>query len=528
MTGVERERPGRVPSSPPLTPPASSLLLEALTVEWAAAALARGEATGVELTGRALARIEALDSAGPELRAVISLVPTALDQARAADARRRAGRPLGPLDGVPVVVKDCIETGHAPTSHGSALFAGWRAPGDAAVVARLRAGGMVVVAKTSLDDFAAATVGRSSLRGLMRNPHDPTRTVGGSSGGSAVAVAVGYAALALGTDTGGSLRIPAAACGVVAIRPTPGLVPTAGVFPRSFDQDTVGPMATTVRGAALGLAALVAGRSAIGRIVAAEVTVAAVGGLRPGGAADPGGAVGVADPVGAVGAADLGGAADLTDLTGVRVAVVRGGLAIWGDDPAGPVARQFDAMLDVLRGLGAVPVEFDPPPRPLLEESALTTWQSARAVDQYLRTRPDAPVRSFAELCASGRYTDAARAAFERELAAARAADGDERIRRARARRAELLGWTGTQWARARVGLAVYPTAQRPAGPVGREQDGVYTRWSEHAGLPALAMPMGWASGLPVSAEFVALPHREATLVRVGLALEAALAASVR
>ncbi|MDR2254001.1 MAG: amidase, partial [Bifidobacteriaceae bacterium] len=215
--------------------------------------LGRGALTSLQLVAQGVERVAALDrdaEDGPGLGAMICLNPSAMAEAAASDARRAAGRPASPLDGVTFVVKDCVETAGLPTTHGSALFADFRPDRDAPAVARLRAAGLVLLGKASLDDFAAACFGESSLRGVMRNPYDLDRMVGGSSGGSAVAVAAGYVPLAVGTDTGGSLRIPAALTGVATWRPSLGLIPFLGAFPSSPSQDVIGPIALDVAGLA--------------------------------------------------------------------------------------------------------------------------------------------------------------------------------------------------------------------------------------------------------------------------------------
>ncbi|MCL2594389.1 MAG: amidase, partial [Promicromonosporaceae bacterium] len=323
------------------------------TVEGCVAALASGEVTAVDLVRRGLERIERFD--GPAgLNAIITVADDALTQAKASDERRAARRLLGPLDGVPYTVKDNIETAELRTTHGTTLFAGWVPEQDAPIVARLRQAGMVLLAKVSLDDYAGACWGESSLLGPMRNPYDPTRMVGGSSGGSAVAVAAGYAPLSLGTDTGGSLRIPAALCGVATLRPTAGLLPLSGIFPRSPSQDVVGPMAATVEGLRLSLAAL--------------------RGL-PVSASPP----------------------SLPDPSGLRLGVVEGGLAIWGDEPEGPVLRRFREVVTALRTAGVTLVPMAAPPRQLLDDSPVIALEARTAIDAYL-ARTGMPVGSFAEL----------------------------------------------------------------------------------------------------------------------------------
>jgi Asp-tRNA(Asn)/Glu-tRNA(Gln) amidotransferase A subunit family amidase len=218
----------------------------------------RGRWSAAEVTVRALARCRA---EGARWHAIDALSDTALDDARAADARLRAGRTRGPLDGVPVFAKAIYDMNGLLTTGSSAewtqLFPE-RVRRDSIEVQRLRAAGAIVLGKTAADDFAYHGNGTSSHTGQVLNPHDPTgtRTPGGSSAGSAVAVAAGMAFAALGTDDGGSNRIPAQFTGVVGMKPTFGLVPRTGVIPTWPYLDTHGPLARTVADAALLLAAI--------------------------------------------------------------------------------------------------------------------------------------------------------------------------------------------------------------------------------------------------------------------------------
>jgi aspartyl-tRNA(Asn)/glutamyl-tRNA(Gln) amidotransferase subunit A len=202
------------------------------------------EATSVELVERALARIDRLD--GRLGAFVLVLAAEALAEAEERDATRRRGAGTGPLHGVPVAVKDLIDVAGAVTAAGSPKLAGNLAARDAEVVARLRAAGAVVVGKTRTHEFAYGVVTPGTV-----NPWDPERIAGGSSGGSAAAVAAGLVPAALGSDTAGSIRIPSACCGVVGLKPTWGRVPATGVWPLSWSCDHVGPIAADVADVAL-------------------------------------------------------------------------------------------------------------------------------------------------------------------------------------------------------------------------------------------------------------------------------------
>lgn len=220
--------------------------------------LRAGSLTSVELTQAALDSIERLN---PILNAFVCVdAPVALAQARKADELFDQGLDLGPLHGIPVAVKDNIDTFDHITTYGSAHFATFKPEHDALCVQRLREGGAVIVGKTLTHEFAYGPTGDRSLQGAARNPWDPSCITGGSSAGSAAAVVSGMVPLALGTDTGGSIRIPAALCGAVGFKPSFARVPLEGVFPLSSSLDHVGPIANHVEDARL-LFEVIAGRT---------------------------------------------------------------------------------------------------------------------------------------------------------------------------------------------------------------------------------------------------------------------------
>lgn len=224
----------------------------------------RGELTSERLVRLFLDRIEAVDDAGPTLNAIIEVNPDAIEIARDLDQERAIGETRGPLHGIPVILKANIDTGdRMATSAGSVALALHRAPDDAFHVAALRAAGVVILGKANLSEWAnfrstRSVSGWSSIGGQTRNPHVLDRNPCGSSSGSAVAVAAGLAVLAVGTETNGSIVCPSGTNGVVGIKPTLGLVSRDGIIPIALSQDTAGPMARSVRDAALLLAAMAA------------------------------------------------------------------------------------------------------------------------------------------------------------------------------------------------------------------------------------------------------------------------------
>ena len=214
-----------------------------------AAALDKKEITSVELTKAHLDRISAVDR---KLNAFLHVDNQgALEQAAAVDAKRAKGESLSPLAGVPIAVKDILAQKGIPTTAGSKILEGWRPPYDSTVVAKLKAAGVVILGKTNMDEFAMGSSTENSAYGTTQNPWDLTRTPGGSSGGSAAAVAGFEAPLAIGTDTGGSIRQPAALTGIVGVKPTYGGVSRYGVIAYSSSLDQVGPFARTVLDTAL-------------------------------------------------------------------------------------------------------------------------------------------------------------------------------------------------------------------------------------------------------------------------------------
>jgi aspartyl-tRNA(Asn)/glutamyl-tRNA(Gln) amidotransferase subunit A len=471
----------------------------------------RGEWTAAEITGRALDRCR---TDGMRWRAIDALADTAVAEARAADDRMRAGRMRGPLDGVPVFAKAIYDMTGLPTTGSSAewarLFPEY-VQRDALEVARLRAAGAIVLGKTAADDFAYRGNGTSSHTGQVLNPHDSTgtRTPGGSSAGSAVAVADGMAFAALGTDDGGSNRIPAQFTGVVGMKPTFGLVPRTGVIPTWPYLDTHGPLARTVADAALLLAA----------IAGADTS----------------------DPLARADALDGAALRSLRDdaLAGVRLGVVDAHIPRTQMTPEALVV--WDRAVSDLRAAGAVVEPFTPAVTRVNFRNAFADAALARG---DVTVDPDSPAPTANALLRyfAGRTNDA-RAAVRRGYTAYQKFYNvlpatfeeceplldrpmlDDPAARSFARsRAELVASLASSMRVAGVAAMVYPTmpfnAPRAtdAWPDIRTALG-YGNW---LGLPEVSVPAGLgADGMPaLNLSIVALPGNDARVLALAHAYE--------
>lgn len=457
-------------------------------------ALERRQVTSRALVAAYLDRIAAYDQQGPRINAFISLNPRALEVAASLDAERAAGKSRGPLHGIPVVVKDNFDTIDMPTSGATIGLATFTPARDAFQVARLRRAGAIIIGKTNLQELAAGIVTVSSLGGQTRNPYDPARNPGGSSGGTGAAVAASFGAAGLGSDTCGSIRIPASHNNLVGLRPTYGLSSRSGVIPLSHTQDVAGPLARTIKDLALLLDATVGvdpadptTNAAQGRIPASYVKTVEGGTIKLSGAR-----IGVLEPL----FGDTPQDAEVGDV--VRRAVERMKTA-----GAVPVAMAFPGLADLLRGTSVIDMEFK------------------FDLADYLAARPAAPIRTLGEILERGLYHENLEGSFRRRNAVE--ARDSETYRTALARRDGVRKAVLAAMDEHKVVALVYPTIRTKPALVGQSQGGSNCQLSPSTGLPALAVPAGFTNdGLPVGMELLGRAFDEPTLLGLGYAFEQA------
>lgn len=453
-----------------------------------------------------LQRVATLEHAGPSLRSIVEINPDALESARSLDEERAAGTVRGPLHGVPVLLKDNIDTGDKQhTSAGSLALARSFAAEDSFVAARLREAGAVILGKANLSEWAnfrstRSTSGWSGRAGQCRNPYALDRSPRGSSSGSAVAVAASFAAVAIGTETDGSIVSPAAACGVVGFKPTVGAVSRSGVIPIAHSFDTPGPMGRSVEDVVL--------------------TQVALQGVDP---ADP--ATQVAPQGSAVNARSV---LDAGALAGRRLGVVTG-IYPWH----GEVERQMEGVIRALRDLGAEVVEgvaFDGSGRWRDAEGEVMMFEFKHGLEAYLAGLPDnGQPRTLAELIAFNRLNaTTSMPHFGQELLE-RAADygglDDPAYQHALAACRRLAREEGIDalLTAHRLDALVCPTA----GPTflldhinGDCHKGSAASPAAVAGYPHATVPAGFVSGLPWGLSFFASAWQDALVLSFAYAFE--------
>ena len=448
-----------------------------------------------------------MDRAGPTLQAVISLSPNAAADARALDAERRAGRVRGPLHGIPVLLKDNIETRDLPTTAGSLALSDNLTGRDAPMAARLREAGAILIGKANLSEWAnyrstRSISGWSAMGGLVRNPYALDRNACGSSSGSGAAGAASYAAATIGTETSGSIVCPSSMNGLVGLKPTVGLVSRTGVVPISHTMDTPGPMTRSVMDAALVLTAIVGADPADKATADADRRKTDyTAGLKP------------------------------DALKGRRLGVLRIGL---GGHPG--TDKLFEQALVDLRAAGAELVDIKQPPdqQAIGAHTGIIMQTEFKAgIASYLATAaPAVKVRTLADLIAFNKES----AALEMplfgqeifELAEARTGLDDPKYIEALAAGKRLAsegidGALAADKLDAIIAITGGPSAfSDPAGVARGAAINVATILPALSGYPHLTVPMGLANGLPVGISFIGPAWSDAELLAMGYAYEQA------
>jgi amidase len=477
-----------------------------LTIDVVHAAFRTGALTCRQLVTTYLARIEAYDKSGPALNTIQALNTRALQEADRLDAALKASGPVGPLHCVPVLVKDQVDTSDMPTTYGSAVFTGFIPPADATVVTRLKNAGAVIIAKTTMGEYASSYFGSAS--GPIRNAYDPARNASGSSGGTGSGIAANFALVGIAEDTGGSTRGPAAVNNVVGLRPTLPLVSRHGLFPARPSTDTLGPVARTVRDAALLFDAIVG--------------------------YDP------KDPITAYGVGHMprSYAASLSAdaLKGARIGVIRQPMDARTDvvsDEYRRVRVVIDKAIADLKAQGAAIV--DPVTIPAVIDLVNKAYdgnvfETEEAINGYLADRPHAPVRSLRDILLSGKVAPARARTLITNVGRSRDDPGYAEVQRLAERTRQTIL---TLMADHRLDALVYATFDQPPGRIPHdvmtnavvEMTGIGNnrRLSPVIGFPAITVPAGFTSdGLPVGLEIMARQFAEPMLFRFAYAYEQA------
>ncbi|MEO1619478.1 MAG: amidase family protein [Cyanobacteria bacterium J06632_3] len=428
------------------------------------------------------------------LSSLISLNPQAKSIAAELDKERSADNLYGPLHGIPIVVKDNIDTVQLPTTGGCAALASSQPPDDAFVVARLREAGAIILAKANLQELGQGTACESSLGGQTLNPYDLAYTPGGASGGTAAAIAANLATAGLGSDTEGSIRSSAAACNLVGLRPTTGLVSRDGLMPTALSQDVIGPMGRRVTD------------------VATLLDVIAVD--------DP------EDPMTARSTGKLNSSyrpfLKKSGLKGMRLGVISS-LYGTGSESKG-VNELMAAAHKTCTALGAqqVPVAATIDVSGLAKELSVIHWEFKLHFEQYLETvGSTAPVKTLKEILKSGMIHSSVETPLKL-LNSTRTPLGDaDYWRRLYPLRVELRQLLTQLFNHHQLDAIVYPSQQQPVSKLGQVQQGLNGFLAAGSGFPAITVPAGFLdNGLPVGLELMAMPFQEARLLQMAYAYE--------
>jgi Asp-tRNA(Asn)/Glu-tRNA(Gln) amidotransferase A subunit family amidase len=484
---------------------APHLTVEELTIADVHAAYRAGTLTARGLVQAYLDRIAELDAGGPQLNSILAINSDALADADALDQQLKStGQLVGPLHGIPVVLKDQIETEGLTTTFGSQTAKNYIPDRDATIVAKLKQAGAIVLAKTTMPDFATSWHSTSSVSGVTRNPYAPDRDPGGSSSGTAAAIAANLATVGIGEDTGGSIRLPASFCNLVGLRVTPGLISRNGMSPLVVPQDTAGPMTRTVTDAAVLLDVLA------GFDPTDSYTATAAISAHQGSYAD---------------------ALDEAALSSARIGILRQILGSDDDPESAAVNAVFLAALDRIAATGAELVDVTIPD--LDHYVAYTSMYLSRSradIDAFLATRDGIEATSVAQVYADGQMHPNLDLLIGIATGPTLPTDDPEYYQRMEAR--DLFQRTVIAvMAENNLDALCFPDVRLPAPT---HADVLASRWScieyptntviaSQLWMPAITIPAGFTpDGLPVGLELMALPYREAELIGLGYGVEQA------
>jgi Asp-tRNA(Asn)/Glu-tRNA(Gln) amidotransferase A subunit family amidase len=478
--------------------------IEEATISGIHAAYESGALTAKALVAAYLDRIAKIDKSGPTINSVISINPKALEAAEAVDAEfARTNKLVGPLHGIPVAVKDQVETKDVMTTFGSLALDGYMPKDDATAIKKLKAVGAIILSKTAMPDFATSWFAICSKSGETKNPYVLERDPGVSSGGTTAAVSANLAAVGIGEDTGGSIRLPSSFTNLVGVRVTPGLISRNGMSPLVIFQDTAGPMTRTVKDAATLLDALV------GYDPTDEFTTAALIASHKGSYVD---------------------ALNAHGLKGARLGVVRNVFGSNSNPSAAAVNGVVENALAAMKSAGAILVDVEiRNVADHIRDTALYRTISRYDIDKFLASRPNMPMGSLQAIKASGKFeptSDLLIAIFD----GPKKPDDDPNYFRKLAARDRFQRLVVGIFGKNQLDAMVYPAVQIlppikkdvRAGNYPEQTFPTNTLIASQTWMPSICIPAGFSEeGLPVGVEFVGLPYHEPDLIRLGSSFEA-------
>jgi len=474
-------------------------VIEEATIAQVHQSMQDGTMTCRKLAEAYFARIEAYDQRGPKLNAVVCLNPKALAEADALDQKFAAGGLSGPLHGIAVLLKDNVDTDDMPTTGGSLSLQGFTPQDDAFITRKFREAGALILAKVNLHEFAIWGETVSSILGQTLNPYDLTRTPGGSSGGTGAAIAANFGMVGIGTDTINSIRSPASANNLVGIRPTVGLVSRDGIIPYSFTQDTAGPICRTVEDAARVLDVIAGYDQAddetawsIGRKPASYAAFLKAGGLEE-----------------------------------KRIGVLESffGSEAIHQDTNKAVRKSIEAMKD--QGAAIVSLDEKIDSDYLVSEVSVHLHDLKDHLNVYLAALPnDAPVHSFEEVLASGKYHPGIAENLKKAMALS---TGTPAYNQRLVARSRLQTRVMKLLADYRLDALVYPHQKQLVCKVGGSQNERNGVLGSVTGFPSICVQAGFSTpsptapiGVPIGMEILGRPFSEATLIEIAYSFEQA------